>query len=75
MKLSIEEFAYLDSASLFAGVADQVWAMFLDSGICDGKPPVTKHADYDVLAINPIAKLITNSEQTVVEQNNEKKIL
>ena len=73
MKLSIEEFAYLDSASLFAGVADHVWAMFLDSGICDGKPPVTKHADYDVLAINPIAKLITNSEQTVVEQNNEKK--
>jgi len=66
MTISIEQFDYLDSSSLFALVAKQSWAMFLDSGVIEQKKPVSKNADYDVLAINPIQTLTTQDEVTEV---------
>jgi len=61
-------FAYIDSAALFEKVAAQEWAVFLDSGVIDEKPPVTKHADFDVLAIQPRVKITSRGERTTIEQ-------
>ena len=75
MNLLIEEFDYLDSAGLFARVAQRDWSIFLDSGIINGQAPVTKHADFDVLAIKPSATLVTQGEATVVTQGTQKTTL
>lgn len=66
MSFSVEEFAYLDAGALFARVASLDWSIFLDSGIINGQAPVTKHADFDVLAIQPMATLVTQGELTAV---------
>ncbi len=59
MPLKSQTFAYLDSARLFAKVADRPWAMFLDSGVTDDNRHLRrKHADYDVLAFAPSAQMI-----------------
>ena len=71
MKLSIEEFAYVDSATLFSFVAHQEWSIFLDSGVIKGQAPVSKHADFDVLAIKPKTTLVTNSETTAVTKGEQ----
>lgn len=66
MNLLIEKFDYLNSAKLFSLVAQQPWSIFLDSGVLNGQAPVSKHADYDVLAIKPIKTLVTQDGLTVV---------
>jgi para-aminobenzoate synthetase component 1 len=61
------DYPYVDSAALFSKVADQHWAVFLDSGVIEAHRPVTKHADYDVLAINPEVTLITQGDYTTID--------
>ena len=58
MKLYSVELPYVDSAALFYKVSDEHWAIFLDSGVIDGKPPTSRHANYDVLAIRPHSTLV-----------------
>ena len=72
MKLSVSTFAYLDSAKLFDRVADQDWAIFLDSGIINQQRPTTKHADFDVLAIKPSTTLVTRDGVTEVKDKKAK---
>ncbi len=72
LKLSATELPYLDSADLFAGVADEPWALFFDSGV-NGKntrgdaeqqsdnPSVGR---YDILAIRPQATLVFDGQVT-----------
>ena len=55
---------YFDSAALFEKVADQPWAIFLDSGVINGERTIDQHADYDVLAIKPTATLVSKGEST-----------
>jgi len=74
MTLLVEEFDYLDSAALFAQVADQPWAIFLDSGVVGGRLPVTKHADYDVLAVDPITTLVTLDDKTTIDSKGKSQI-
>ena len=64
MSLSIETFDYLDAAYLFDQVAHRSWSIFLDSGVINKKQTVSKHADYDVIAIDPITTLVTENEFT-----------
>lgn len=60
MKLFATHLPYLDSADLFDKVADQPWAIFLDSGLADQRREMGKHANYDVLAIKPTATLVAD---------------
>ncbi|NND82782.1 MAG: aminodeoxychorismate synthase component I [Gammaproteobacteria bacterium] len=71
LELQAEKFPYLDSAQLFERVADQDWAIFLDSGAHQGARPVSRHANYDVLACQPITTLITEAEQTCIANGPE----
>ena len=72
MSLVIEKFPYLDSAALFCEVANTPWALFLDSGIVNAKRPVSKHADFDVLAIDPCVTLVTEGETTTIQSSSGK---
>jgi para-aminobenzoate synthetase component 1 len=75
MKIISTELAYIESTDLFDKVSDQPWAMFLDSGRAtikstsdgpaDGVTPISKHANYDVIAIKPHATLVFNGTQTL----------
>ena len=69
MNLAIEKFLYLDSAALFGVIAHKPWAMFLDSGVVNAKRPVSKYADFDVLAFNPCMTLVTEGRSTSIESN------
>ena len=71
MKLIQEKFAYLDSAALFARIADQDWAIFLDSGVINSLKPVAKNADFDVLAMAPTATLESDLNETKVRFSKE----
>ena len=73
MSFSVDVFAYIDSASLFANVVNQPWSMFLDSGVIAARRPVTKHADYDVLAIKPRVILVTEGQVTTVTTGSRQK--
>ncbi|MBX2849495.1 MAG: aminodeoxychorismate synthase component I [Acidiferrobacterales bacterium] len=73
MSITVEQFNYLDGATLFAQIANQKWAQFLDSGVIDGRPPVTKHADYDVLAMQPIITLVSDNDATLITKNGDLK--
>ena len=64
MKLFVSTYPYIDSAQLFAHVADQDWAIFLDSGVIEQQRSTTKHADFDVLAIKPFTTLVTKDGKT-----------
>lgn len=64
MKLHSRELPYLNSADLFDKVADQPWAIFLDSGVENSQTSATKHADFDVLAIKPQSTLVFDGERT-----------
>lgn len=75
MNLSVEHLDYLDSAALFALVAEQEWSIFLDSGVINGQAPVTKHADFDVLAIKPLITLISEDDRTVITDVDDTKEL
>lgn len=72
MSLIIEKFPYLDSAKIFSHVANTPWAMFLDSGVVNAKRPVSKHADFDVLAIDPCVTLVTEGEITTIQGSSDK---
>jgi len=65
MKLQVSVFPYVDSADLFERVADQSWAIFLDSGVINQQRSVNKHADFDVLAVKPNCTLVFENGQTV----------
>lgn len=70
MKIVSTDLPYVDSADLFEKVADQPWAMFLDSGRT-AKPAnnaeddaYSRHANFDVLAIKPHSRLVFDGKQT-----------
>ncbi len=52
-----------DSAALFDRIAQQTWAVFLDSG-----HPNTQQGRYDVIAADPICTLLTRAESTEISQ-------
>jgi para-aminobenzoate synthetase component 1 len=53
-----------DSAYLFAAIADQPWAIFLDSGY-----PHSQQGRYDILVAEPICTLVTHGQQTTITKN------
>lgn len=76
MKIQITELPYVNSADLFDKIADQPWAMFLDSGVLD--TPDEGGVDqqgYDVLAIKPHATLVFDGELTHFRSDGAKKRL
>jgi len=68
MKLYSLELPYINSADLFDKVADEHWAIFLDSGVVDGQKPSQDHANYDVLAIRPHATLVFDNRSSFYQQ-------
>ncbi len=52
-----------DSAALFDRIAQQTWAVFLDSG-----HPNTQQGRYDIIAADPICTLLTWAESTEICQ-------
>ena len=58
MSISVLNYPYCDSATLFEQVADQPWAIFLDSGVLRGEKPSSATGDFDVLAIKPQSTLV-----------------
>ena len=58
MSISVLNFPYCDSATLFEQVADQPWAIYLDSGVLKGQTPSNESGDFDVLAIKPQSMLV-----------------
>lgn len=70
MKIVSIDLPYVDSADLFEKVADQPWAMFLDSGRIAKTAKHSKgeaysrHANFDVLAIKPHSSLVFDGKQT-----------
>ncbi|RBP49223.1 para-aminobenzoate synthetase component 1 [Arenicella xantha] len=64
MTLRYTEYPYIDSATLFDGVADEPWAMLLDSGFIDGKSSSSLSWGYDVLAIRPSQTFVFNGGVT-----------
>ncbi|MEQ1739191.1 MAG: aminodeoxychorismate synthase component I [Methyloglobulus sp.] len=53
-----------DSSALFAAIADQPWAVFLDSGY-----PYSDQGRYDIIAAEPVATLVTHGEITQINRN------
>jgi para-aminobenzoate synthetase component I len=53
-----------DSSALFAAIADQPWAVFLDSGY-----PHSDQGRYDIIAAKPVATLVTHGEITQINRN------
>ena len=70
MKLHCIELPYVDSAKLFDKVANEHWAIFLDSGVVDSKKPTTMHANYDVLAIRPDSTLVFDNEVSYYQKGD-----
>ena len=64
MKITITELPYVDSADLFEKVADQPWAIYLDSGNTDHIVEQGKHADFDIMVIKPQATLVFDGKVT-----------
>lgn len=52
-----------DSALLFEAIADEPWAMFLDSG-----RPAARGGRWDILVARPAAVLVTRGGETVVQE-------
>lgn len=52
---------FADSAALFASLADQPWAVFLDSG-----HPYTQQGRYDIIAADPVCTLVTHGKITTI---------
>ena len=61
-KLYSLELPYINSVDTFARVADQPWAIFLDSGARANHSRSSKHADFDVLAIKPSCTLVFDGD-------------
>lgn len=65
-----------DSALLFERVAQQPWAMLLDSG--QALDPATgkagsQYGRYDIIVAQPFITLVTQGNQTTITQNNQVK--
>ena len=52
-----------DSARLFSGIANQPWAVFLDSGLAE-----KRQGRYDIFASEPVCTLLTQGKQTTVSR-------
>lgn len=70
MKLYSLELPYVDSANLFDKVADEPWAIFLDSGVIGSQKPSNEHANYDVLAIKPHATIVFDNKISYYQQGD-----
>ncbi len=55
---------FADSAVLFSAIADQPWAVFLDSGY-----PYSDQGRYDIIAAEPVTTLVTQGEITQINRN------
>jgi para-aminobenzoate synthetase component I len=55
---------FADSAVLFSAIADQPWAVFLDSGY-----PHSDQGRYDIIAAEPVTTLVTKGEITQINRN------
>lgn len=55
---------FADSAALFAVIAMEPWAVFLDSG-----HPYSRQGRYDILAADPVCTLLTHGETTEITQD------
>jgi para-aminobenzoate synthetase component I len=55
---------FSDSAALFSAIADQPWAVFLDSGY-----PHIDQGRYDIIAAKPTVTLVTHGEITEINRN------
>jgi para-aminobenzoate synthetase component 1 len=55
-----------DSAKLFAGIAGNPWAVFLDSGY-----PYCNQGRYDILASDPVCTLVTRGDITEITRSGE----
>lgn len=75
MTIKSTELAYVDSADLFEKVADQPWAIFLDSGKLPTSEQPLKHGDFDVLAIKPKSTLVFDGEVTHFRHSSVKERL
>lgn len=53
-----------DSAPLFAAIADQPWAIFLDSGY-----PHSQQGRYDIFSCEPACTLVTHGQKTTISKN------
>ncbi|MGF1643434.1 MAG: aminodeoxychorismate synthase component I [Thiotrichales bacterium] len=58
-----------DSAALFEAIADEPWAMFLDSG-----PAEARRGRFDILVAAPMATLVTRGERTEVRDASGSRI-
>ncbi|MEM7357891.1 MAG: aminodeoxychorismate synthase component I [Pseudomonadota bacterium] len=70
MSLTIKTFAYLDGATLFSLVADQPWAIFLDSGVVSRDMHQSWKTSFDVLAIKPTTTFVTNGNSTLITERD-----
>ena len=75
MKLHAINLPYLNSADLFERVADQPWAIFLDSGMLDSRLEMGNHADFDVMAIKPSTTLVFDGENCQCQQGDTNEVL
>ena len=70
-QLQVVQLPYCNSQQVFAQVASEPWAIFLDSGVTAANRHVSrKHADYDVMAIRPEATLVFKAGEAEVNRLN-----
>lgn len=62
-----------DSAVLFERIADEPWAMLLDSGQAHDETgqPGSQYGQYDILVAKPIATIVTHGKTTTVFENEK----
>jgi para-aminobenzoate synthetase component I len=56
---------FADSSALFSPIADQPWAVFLDSGF-----PNSNQGRYDIIAADPVCTLVTHGDITEITRDN-----
>lgn len=57
---------FSDSAALFSHIANEPWAVFLDSGY-----PHSQQGRYDIIAANPVCTLVTHGDSTEITQQGK----
>ena len=73
MKLYSLQLPYVDSANLFDKVAEQEWAIFLDSGVINHQRSVKRNADFDVIAIQPEYTMVFENGATIYYSKKQDK--
>ena len=65
-----------DSALLFERIADEPWAMLLDSGQAHDAAgqPGSQYGQYDILVAKPIATIVTHGNTTTVFENEKTRL-